>query len=53
MSEFLHDNNDDVKAIAIPLVFSKNSLAKNAGYQHFQIFPFCLSKGLIKIGILW
>ena len=29
MSQFLHDNNDDAKAIAITRVFSKNSQAKN------------------------
>ena len=29
MSEFLHDDDDDAKAIAIPWVFSKNSRAKN------------------------
>ena len=52
MSKFLHDNNDDTKAIAIPLVFPKNSRAKNAEYQHFQIFPYS-PKYLKKIRIIW
>ena len=30
---------DAAKAIAIPQVFSENSLAKNAGYQQFSFFP--------------
>ena len=34
--QFLHGDNNDTKAIAIPQVFSENSHAKNAGYQHFQ-----------------
>ena len=44
MSEFLHDDNNenaDAKAIAIPRVFSENSRAKNAGNQHFLLFPQC------------
>ena len=40
MSQFLHedndeannDNNDNIKAVAIPWIFSENSQAKNAGY---------------------
>ena len=38
MSQFLHiKDNDDTKAIAISQVFSKNSKAKNAGYQHIPV----------------
>ena len=31
MSNFLHGDNDDAKAIEIPRVFSENSRAKNEG----------------------
>ena len=45
MSKLLHDDdNDPAKAIAIPWVFSENSGAKNAGYQHFLLFPQCFQK---------
>ena len=29
--QFLHDHNDDAKAVAIPQAFSENSRAKNVG----------------------
>ena len=55
MSKFLHDN--DVKANAIPQVFSKNSQAKNAIYQHCIAFLMIFSKALsiksLKVGIVW
>ena len=31
ISRFLHNNNTDAKAIAIPWVFSENTRAKNVG----------------------
>ena len=42
MSQFLH-NNANAKTIAIPLVFSENSLAKNEGLSGKRIsFAFTL-----------
>ena len=32
MSKFLHDADDNTKAIAIPWLFSKNSRAKNESF---------------------
>ena len=32
MSKFLHDDNNEDKAVAITWVYSENSLAKNAGF---------------------
>ena len=38
MSKFLHDTdvNADIKAIAIPLVFSENSRAENTYFVYCQ-----------------
>ena len=33
--QFLHDDNDDAKAIAIPQVFSKNTQAKMSSLRTF------------------
>ena len=39
MSHFLHDNdNADAKALAIPLVFSKNTQAKNVNLSILKTF---------------
>ena len=43
MSKFLHaDDNDHAKAMAIITVTLTFLQAKNAGNQHFLIFPKCL-----------
>ena len=44
MEQFLHDNDNDTKAIAIPRVFLENGLAKNAGDHHFLLYSKCFQK---------
>ena len=46
---FLHNDDGDntaAKAIAIAKVFSENSPAKNACYQHFHLFQRCFQTSL-------
>ena len=54
MSKFLHAAaDDDAKAIAMTRVFSENSQAKNAGYQHFLLFQQYLKTNSRLISSLW
>ena len=44
MSKFLHDNDDNAKAIAIPLVLSENSRVRNDSLYFQKLstyFPHC------------
>ena len=51
--QFLDSPNDDDTAIAIPKVFTENNQAKNAGYQHFILFPQCIQDFFLMFLHVW